>query len=150
MLKVTIPIATSFVFPVGLVRYSPHGCLRNSNGYFITQGFNTSCDPAAGEGFYLYGLYYCGHTGVDLATQNASAVIHATAAGLVVAAGYNGGYGVMVRIQHLLPDGTTVYSQYEHMAYGSLAVYVGEIVYAGPADWLGRRHRFCHRRASTF
>lgn len=126
-----IPTATSFIFPVGNGSIQPTWDTASANGYFITQGFNTSCDPGAGQGFYLYGLYYCGHTGVDLATQTASSVIHATAAGLVVSAGYNGGYGVMVRIQHLLPDGNYVYSQYEHMAYGSLAVYVGEVVSQG-------------------
>lgn len=128
---VDIPTATSFIYPVGNGAVQPTWDPTSPNGYFITQGFNTSCDPSAGQGYYLYGLYYCGHTGVDLATENASSVIHATAAGLVVSAGYNGSYGVMVRIQHVLPDGTSVYSQYEHMAYGSLAVYVGEIVTEG-------------------
>ncbi|MGH2346930.1 MAG: hypothetical protein ACRDG4_17020, partial [Chloroflexota bacterium] len=67
----------------------------NSNGYFITQGFNTSCDPTLDQGFYLYGTYFCGHTGVDLASATASSAIHATAAGVVTAAGYNSSYGVM-------------------------------------------------------
>ncbi len=79
----------------------------------------------------MYGLYYCGHTGVDLATATASEVVHATASGIVVVAGYNGSYGVMVRIRHFMPDGSVMYSQYEHLAYGSLAVYAGEAVAQG-------------------
>jgi uncharacterized protein YgiM (DUF1202 family)/murein DD-endopeptidase MepM/ murein hydrolase activator NlpD len=126
-----VPTATSFIYPVGAGSIQPTWDHNNRNGYYITQGFNTSCDPAANEGYYLYGLYYCGHTGIDLATETASSVVHATAAGLVVSAGYNGGYGVMVRIRHFLPDGSAVYSQYEHMAYGSLSVYSGEIVTQG-------------------
>lgn len=126
------PIATSFIYPVGSTDAQPSWDPNNANGYYVTQGFDTSCDPAAGQGYYLYGLYYCGHTGIDLATSTADAAIHATAAGVVVEAGYNGGgYGVMVRIRHLLPDGSLVYSQYEHMAYGSLAVYAGETVTQG-------------------
>ena len=98
------PIATSFIYPVGSENAQPAWDPNNPNGYYVTQGFNTSCDPSAGQGYYLYGLYYCGHTGVDLATSTADAAIHATAAGVVVEAGYNGGgYGVMVRIRHLLP-----------------------------------------------
>lgn len=125
------PYATSFIYPVGTPNLQPTWDPGNSNGYFITQGFNTSCDPSANQGFYLYGTYFCGHTGVDLASSTASAVIHATAAGVVVAAGYNAGYGVMVRIRHYMPDGSLIYSQYEHMAYGSLSVYTGEVVTQG-------------------
>ncbi len=126
-----VPYATSFIYPVGVASSQPTWTPDNSNGYFITQGFNTSCDPAANQGYYLYGEYFCGHTGVDLASATASSEIHATAAGIVVTAGYNSSYGVMVRIRHFLPDGSEVYSQYEHMAYGSLAVYSGEIVSQG-------------------
>lgn len=126
-----VPIATSFIYPVGISTIAPTWNPNSGNGYFVTQGFNTSCDPSLGQGYYMYGLYYCGHSGVDLATQGASSVIHATANGVVVEAGYNGSYGVMVRIRHYLPDGSVIYSQYEHMAYGSLAVYSGEIVTQG-------------------
>jgi murein DD-endopeptidase MepM/ murein hydrolase activator NlpD/SH3-like domain-containing protein len=127
----SIPIATSFIYPIGNGSIQPTWDPNGGNGYYITQGFNTSCDPSLNQGFYMYGLYYCGHTGVDLASSSASSVIHATANGMVVSSGYNGSYGVMVRIQHILPDGSSVYSQYEHLAYGSLAVYVGEIVTQG-------------------
>ena len=126
-----IPIATSFIYPVGSANAEPTWNPANGNGYYLTQGFNTSCDPSLGQGFYMYGSYYCGHSGVDLATNGANAVVHATAAGVVTAAGYLDSYGVMVRIKHLLADGSYVYSQYEHMAYGSLAVYQGETLSQG-------------------
>jgi uncharacterized protein YgiM (DUF1202 family) len=128
-----VPYATSFIYPVGVGSSQPTWTPDNSNGYFITQGFNTSCDPSLDQGYYLYGEYFCGHTGVDLASATASSEIHATAAGVVVSAGYNSSYGVMVRIRHFLADGSEVYSQYEHMAYGSLAVYSGEVVAQGQA-----------------
>lgn len=127
----SLPVATSFIYPVGIATVQPTWIPGNANGYFITQGFNTSCDPSLSQGFYMYGLYYCGHTGVDLASSGADATVHATAAGVVVEAGYNGSFGEMVRIQHLLPDGSYMYSQYEHMSYGSLAVYAGEMVSQG-------------------
>ncbi len=127
----SLPPATSFIYPVGVATTQPTWVPGNANGYFITQGFNTSCDPSLGQGFYMYGLYYCGHTGVDLASSGADATVHATAAGVVEEAGYYDSFGVMVRIKHLLPDGSMVYSQYEHMAYGSLAVYAGQIVTQG-------------------
>ena len=116
---------------MGVGSIQPTWDASNGNGYYITQGFNTSCDPSADQGYYMYGLYYCGHTGVDLATATASPVIHCVANGIVVVAGYNGSYGVMARIRHFMPDGSVMYSQYEHMQYGSLAVYAGEIVSQG-------------------
>lgn len=125
------PVATSFIYPVGNPDVPPTWDPRNGNGYFITQGFNDSCDPSLGQGYYLYGLYYCGHTGVDLATQASDATVHAAAAGVVTEAQLDGNYGVMVRIRHLLPDGHVVYSQYQHMQYGSLQVYAGEVVRQG-------------------
>lgn len=127
------PIAYSFIYPVGNPNVAPTWNPDNGNGYFITQGFNDSCDPSLGQGYYAYGLYYCGHTGIDLATDTASDVVHATAAGVVTEAQYDGGYGVTVRLRHLLPNGSYVYSQYEHMQYGSLEVYTGETVSQGQA-----------------
>lgn len=129
--SLAVPTATSFIYPVGNANIAPTWDPANGNGYFITQGFNNSCDPSLGQGYYLYGTYFCGHTGVDLASSSAGAVIHAAASGVVVVAGYYSGYGVMVRIRHLLPDGSVIYSQYEHMAYGSLSVYSGEVVDQG-------------------
>ena len=118
---------------------SPTWDPQNGNGYFITQGFNDSCDPSLGQGYYAYGLYYCGHTGIDLASATASNVVHATAAGVVTEAQEDGGYGVTVRLRHLLPNGNHVYSQYEHMQYGSLQVYAGEtVIRARRSAWSGR------------
>jgi murein DD-endopeptidase MepM/ murein hydrolase activator NlpD/SH3-like domain-containing protein len=127
----TDPIATTFIFPVGKPNVAPTWDPNNGNGYFITQGFNDSCDPSLDQGYYAYGLYYCGHTGIDLASQGLDANVHATAAGVVTEAQEDGGYGVTVRIRHLLPDGNYVYSQYEHMQYGSLQVYAGQTVAQG-------------------
>ncbi|MDB5058044.1 MAG: hypothetical protein JWO59_1516 [Chloroflexi bacterium] len=125
------PTATTFIYPVGNPQVPPTWDAVNGNGYFITQGFNDSCDPGLGQGYYAYGLYYCGHTGIDLASQGADANVRATAAGVVTEAQQDGGYGVTVRIRHLLPDGSFVYSQYEHLQYGSLQVYAGEVVSQG-------------------
>lgn len=125
------PIASSFIYPVGSPLAPPTWDPRNANGYYITQGFNDSCDPNLGQGYYAYGLYYCGHTGVDLASNTASNIVHAAAAGVVAEAADDGGYGVTVRLRHLLADGQVVYTQYEHMQYGSLQVYAGETVGQG-------------------
>ncbi len=125
------PVATTFIYPVGNADVAPTWSKSNGNGYYITQGFNDSCDPSLNQGYYDYGLYYCGHTGVDLASDGTDANVHATAAGVVTEAQYDSGYGVTVRIRHLLPSGSYVYSQYEHMQYGSLQVYAGETVSQG-------------------
>jgi uncharacterized protein YgiM (DUF1202 family) len=127
------PIATTFIYPVGNPNVAPTWEPTNANGYFITQGFNESCDPNLGQGYYYGGLYYCGHTGIDLATDSASNIVHAAAAGVVTEAQDDGGYGVTVRLRHLLANGSYVYSQYEHMQYGSLEVYAGEAVSQGQA-----------------
>jgi len=125
------PQATDFIYPVGDPRVAPTFEKGNANGFQITQMFNNSCDPALGQGFYLQGEYFCGHTGVDLSDQQEGDPAHAVANGLVVFAGYNSTYGVMVRIQHLLPDGSYIYSQYEHMMDGSLLVGPNQIVTIG-------------------
>lgn len=125
------PIATSFIYPVGNPDVAPTWDANNGNGYYITQGFNDSCDPGLGQGYYAYGLYYCGHTGIDLASDGSDSTVHATAAGVVTEAQQDGGYGVTVRIRHTLPSGSLLYSQYEHMQYGSLNVYDGQPVSQG-------------------
>jgi murein DD-endopeptidase MepM/ murein hydrolase activator NlpD/SH3-like domain-containing protein len=128
---VALPVATQFVYPVGDPAIAPTYAAGNANGYTITQGFNTSCDPAAGQGFYYGGYYFCGHSGVDLSDQGYGGVVRAIAAGQVVFAGPDGSYGNMVRIAHLLADGQVVYSQYEHLGYGTVSVWYGEIVACG-------------------
>ena len=127
------PIAGSFIFPVGDPNTPPTWDPGNGNGYYITQGFNNSCDPGQDQGYYAYGLYYCGHTGVDLASDGQDNTVHAAAAGVVTEAAEDGGYGVTVRLRHTLPDGQLVYSQYEHLQYGSLEVYQGQTVGRGQA-----------------
>ena len=124
-----LPVATQFVYPVGDPDIEPTYGNSSGNGYAITQGFNTSCDPGAGQGQYYDGYYFCGHTGVDLGDASYGGEVRSMAAGLVVSAGYNGTYGDMVRIEHLLPNGSIVYSQYEHC--GSIGVWDGEIVASG-------------------
>ncbi len=124
-----LPYATDFVFPVGNPRMAPNYYSTEPNGYQITQMFNNSCDPALGQGYYLNGYYFCGHTGVDLSDRQAGGEVHATATGLVTYAAYNSSYGLMVRIKHLLPSGIVVYSQYEHMM--SVSVGYGQIVAMG-------------------
>jgi murein DD-endopeptidase MepM/ murein hydrolase activator NlpD/uncharacterized protein YgiM (DUF1202 family) len=125
------PQATDFIYPVGDPRVAPTFDKGNANGFYVSQMFNNSCDPSLGQGFYLNGEYFCGHTGVDLSDMQEGDTVRAVANGFVVFAGYNSTYGVMVRIQHLLPDGSYVYSQYEHMMYGSLLVAQDEVVTMG-------------------
>ncbi len=125
------PVATDFIYPVGLPRVAPTFDANSPNGYRITQMFNNSCDPSLGQGYYYAGQYFCGHTGVDLSDMESGGEVRATANGVVVYAGYNSSYGVMVRIQHLLPDGSYVYSQYEHMLDNSLLVSYGQVVTMG-------------------
>jgi len=125
------PQATDFIYPVGDPRVAPTFDKGNANGFYISQMFNNSCDPSLGQGFYLNGEYFCGHTGVDLSDLQEGDTVHAVANGFVVFAGYNSTYGVMVRIQHLLPDGSYIYSQYEHMMYGSLLVAQNQVVTMG-------------------
>jgi len=128
------PPATDFIYPVGAARVAPTSAADSPNGYRIEQTFNNSCDPSLKEGYYSGGQYFCGHTGVDLVNLGgADDVVHATANGLVAEVGYVGAMGEMVRLQHLLPDGTYIYSLYQHMAMGSLRVARGDIVTMGLA-----------------
>ena len=125
-------MATQFVFPVGDPAVAPTFADGNANGYTITQGFNTSCDPNAGEGHYYAGYFFCGHTGVDLSASGSyGGPVRAIAAGRVVFAGPDGSYGNMVRIAHLLANGAVVYSQYEHLGDYTVKVWTGETVAAG-------------------
>ena len=85
--------ATSFVYPVGDGTTIPN----------VTQGYTVN-----------------GHTGVDLTGGDE---IRATAAGRVVRVLSDpSGWGNMVRIEHQLPSGDIVYSQYGHMKDDSLLV----------------------------
>lgn len=125
------PTATDFIYPVGDPRTVPTYANGNANGYQITQMFDNSCDPSLGQGFYYDGQYFCGHTGVDLSDRAMGGVVHAMANGVVVFSGYNSSYGEMIRIQHVLSDGSYIYSQYEHLEYGSRLVSYGQVVTMG-------------------
>jgi len=125
--------ATTFAYPVGAPDVAPTFDAGNANGYQITQMFNNSCDPSQGQGYYYAGQYFCGHTGVDLSDGATGGTVRAVANGVVVVAGDNSSYGEMVRIRHALPDGSIVYSQYEHMLAGSLTVAPGQAVTIGQA-----------------
>jgi len=126
------PEATDFIYPVGDPRVAPTTADDSPNGYQIEEAFNNSCDPSLQQGLSSGGTYFCGHTGVDLFNKGSTDdMVHATANGLVVEAGYVGAMGEMVRLQHLLPDGTYIYSLYQHMALGSLRVVRGDVVTMG-------------------
>ncbi len=88
-----------------------------------------SIDPVPGAeviGCYCYRTYPDTefHEGVDLGADYGDAV-HATAAGTVVATGYDGGYGIKVDIDH----GNGYHTWYAHLS--SVDVHVGEHVYKG-------------------
>jgi len=126
------PQATDFIYPVGDPRVAPTTADDSPNGYQIEEAFNNSCDPSLQQGLSSGGTYFCGHTGVDLFNKGGTDdMVHATANGLVAEAGYVGAMGEMVRLQHLLPDGTYIYSLYQHMALGSLRVARGDVVTMG-------------------
>jgi len=126
------PEATDFIYPVGDPRVAPTTAADSPNGYQIEEAFNNSCAPSLQQGLSSGGTYFCGHTGVDLFNKgSADDMVHATANGLVAEAGYVGAMGEMVRLQHLLPDGTYIYSLYQHMAMGSLRVARGDVVTMG-------------------
>jgi murein DD-endopeptidase MepM/ murein hydrolase activator NlpD len=81
-----------------------------------TSGFGARVDPFTGR--------YAFHPGIDFAGPWGS-VVHATAPGTVVAAGYRGGYGNMVEIDH----GYGIHTRYGHLS--SITVSVGAKVGKG-------------------
>ena len=80
---------------------SARGYLRPVNGGTITSGFGRRNRPTAGASSYHYGI----DIGVGYGTP-----IMATRAGRVTYAGWNGGYGYMVQIDH----GDGVVTRYGH------------------------------------
>jgi murein DD-endopeptidase MepM/ murein hydrolase activator NlpD len=85
-------------------------------GAVVTSPFGTRIDPFLGEPAM--------HTGVDFRARRGLA-IPATAAGKVVSAGRNGGYGNMVEIDH----GNGVSTRYAHLS--KIEVKVGQVVGKG-------------------
>ena len=69
----------------------------------VSSSFGARVDPFVGRPSL--------HTGIDL-RQTASDAVHATAAGVVTAAGPNGGYGNMVEIDH----GNGLVTRYAHLS----------------------------------
>jgi murein DD-endopeptidase MepM/ murein hydrolase activator NlpD len=82
----------------------------------ITSGFGARLDPFLGRPAI--------HPGVDFAALQGSPA-HATAAGTVIVAGYNGGYGNEVEIDH----GNGITTRYGHLS--EIDVQVGQIVSKG-------------------
>jgi murein DD-endopeptidase MepM/ murein hydrolase activator NlpD len=104
----------------GVARHSP--VRQPLNGpLVVTSPFGARVDPFFGR--------MATHTGVDL-RETTGAAIHATAAGKVTTAGWKGGYGNMVEIDH----GNGMSTRYGHMS--SIAVEVGQSVEA--RDVIGR------------
>lgn len=85
-------------------------------GRAVTSGFGVRKDPLIGANAL--------HAGMDFRSTSGSPVF-ATAAGKVVKAGWNGGYGRMVEIEHA--NGFT--TRYAHLA--RIGVEVGEEIQAG-------------------
>jgi murein DD-endopeptidase MepM/ murein hydrolase activator NlpD len=81
-----------------------------------TSGFGARIDPFTGR--------YAFHPGIDFAGPWGS-VVHSTAPGVVVFAGYRGGYGNMIEIDH----GFGLHTRYGHLS--SVNVHVGSRVGKG-------------------
>lgn len=104
--------------------------------YVGTKEYPASFSSLAGSGAFIrpisggytscaYGGYR-GHVGVDLTMSGAyGKPVYASAGGTVISAGWSGGYGKMVKIQH--SNGYVTY--YAHMS--SIKVSVGETVVQG-------------------
>ena len=93
----------------------------SSASFDKTSGFGARVDPFTGR--------YAFHPGIDFAGPWGS-VVKATAPGTVVAAGYRGGYGNMVEIDH----GYGIHTRYGHLS--AITVRVGSKI--GKGGGLGR------------
>jgi hypothetical protein len=100
---------TAFDYPVGAADGT--GWLNNRNGLWWLQQYNYggTC-----------GVVY--HPAVDMnkdgtsGDQDHGQPVYATADGVVVASGtYGGTWGNVILVEHTLPDGTKVWSQYGHL-----------------------------------
>jgi murein DD-endopeptidase MepM/ murein hydrolase activator NlpD len=87
----------------------------------ITSGYGVRMDPFLGR--------MALHSGLDM-REDAGAPVRATAGGKVVSAGWSGGYGNMVEIDH----GNELSTRYGHLA--SISVSEGQTI--GPGAILGR------------
>jgi murein DD-endopeptidase MepM/ murein hydrolase activator NlpD len=154
------PVVTRFVYPVGDKNSAPTESWSNANGYHISQNFNTSreWDDGGANGGWCSDVdtfvqtkqqsekactdagnrWTYGHTGVDLSkgditciTRTSEREVRAIAAGTIEHANPASGYGNLVKIRHLLPNGNTIYSLYGHVQDNSFQVYKGNTVTAG-------------------
>ena len=100
-----------------------------SNGT-TADGFNFPCGPPDGAGYYVaaglaeqayYDRFNAWHTGEDWnglggGDSDLGDPVHATANGQVIASDYyTPSWGNIVLIQHQIPDGDNVWSQYAHL-----------------------------------
>ena len=129
--------ATGFVYPIGRQYFPPTEQLGNGNWFHISQNFNTGsvwaggganggwCESATGQDNRYQDKASCttageswkyGHTGVDLAKDsgNCGDPIYATANGVVEFSGAYPGYGYLLKVRHVLPNGRVVRSIYGH------------------------------------
>jgi murein DD-endopeptidase MepM/ murein hydrolase activator NlpD len=82
----------------------------------ITSGFGARMDPFLGRPAM--------HTGIDFRAASGS-LARTTAGGTVISAGYNGGYGNMVEVDH----GNGISTRYGHLS--RIDVTVGQVVAKG-------------------
>jgi murein DD-endopeptidase MepM/ murein hydrolase activator NlpD len=159
-------IATQFVYPGGDM-YTPPTEQGNGNPYKITQNFNTEStyvDGLAkgawcGDKITLSPLPYTdqttcvskngkwmyGHSGADLSKGSCGGTISATANGIVEFSGVYSGYGNLLKIRHVLPNGRVIHSLYGHrqsvyMSAGQ-SVVMGQLVGNVGSTGAGT---FCH------
>jgi len=127
--------ATGFAYPVGNQNSPPTEQSGNTNGFRISQGFNTSSVGGGGVNDGWCGInfdpkpyndqttcesngfkWYYGHTGIDLSNGAEGSMITAVASGVVYRVlNQDAGYGNVAILQHILPSGRRVYSLYAHM-----------------------------------
>ena len=77
-----------------------------------------------------HGVVHSNHTGIDLCGSLGSKVM-AVKEGKVTHAGWQGGYGNCVEIEHIDEQGNTFYTFYAHMRDNSLQVTKGQQVVTG-------------------
>ena len=114
---------------IDLLARSMHESFPGAVGFVSDDAPHTSPSiwPTAGYVSSPYGLRFGGtefHQGIDIAAEMGTPIV-ATADGVVTAAGWNGGYGNMVDIDH----GSGVVTRYGHAS--TIAVTVGQTVRRG-------------------
>lgn len=99
----------------------------------VTAPANNAC-VTSGFGMRTLGGKTRMHNGIDIAAKPASRVFSG-AAGTVIEAGYNSGYGLSVLIDH----GKGVYTRYGHLNYIEDDIKVGaKLVYGHPLGLMGK------------